>query len=255
MDQWEELEALVNELRAQNEAWSKATEALAAQLEGFGAVTEQIEQHYNDLAVQEALLALARRALNDAARLHSARLNYGLTRSAALVWYPMDDPRQALAEAPPEAHYSIEVRIGPRYLLGVTGDARAAGDQRVGILIEGEKQLFAVLPTTPEKFRAALLRAFQAPHYSGPPRGEEEAEAQPGAEAATEAPPTEAATAEPAAAEAATGDETGAAVTADGHEAPATGETAAEASASGASGGPSAAEPVIELPGASEPRA
>jgi len=250
MDEWAELDAFVGELRAQNEAWSQATEALAAQLAGFSAVTEQIEQHFSSLGIQEALLTLARRALNDAARLHSARLNYGLTHSAALVWHPLDDPRQALAAAPPEAQFSIEVRIGPRYLLGVSGDARAAGDQRVGILIAGEKQLFAVLPTTPDKFRAALLRAFQAPQYSGPPRDEEPAEAQSGEFAEVDA-----AAPDPATAASGGLDEPTAAAGLDKADAttPAPAPLADD-SAPAADVTPAADESVIELPGASETR-
>lgn len=176
MDSWDELDALVSGLREANAEWAKSADALQQQLDGFREVTEQIERYFAELGVYEALSAISRRALNDAARIHSARLNYGLTHSAAMLWYPLDDPRAELSGAPPEATYSIEVRIGPHYLLGVQHEAGAAGDQRVSVLIAGEKQLVATLPTSPEKFRAALLRAFGNPQRSGPPAAGDTAE-------------------------------------------------------------------------------
>jgi len=172
---WAELEALADELRSQDEQWRTTCEAMAAQLELVRGVRESTEQQIADLGVEEQLVRLAQRLLNDAARLHSARLNYGLTRSFALIWHPLDDPRPALREAPPEAQYAVEVRVGPHYLLGVPG--AGAGDERISIVIAGEKRLVATLPTTREKLRAALLRAFAAPSYSGPAREAAAAEA------------------------------------------------------------------------------
>jgi hypothetical protein len=187
IDDWAELEALIVELREANERWRNTNETLQKQLESFREVTEQIEQHFDGLAVYDSLLTLSSRVLNDAARVHTGRLNYGLTLSAAMVWYAMDDPRLELADASPEGSYTIEVRIGPRYLLGVERDAGASSDQRMSVLIAGEKQLVATLPTTPEKFRAALLRAFTAPHYSGPPRETTPSEAMPAEGSTSEA--------------------------------------------------------------------
>jgi hypothetical protein len=167
-DAWAELEALAAALRAADEHWRSTSEAMAAQLELVRNVREQVDQHYAELAIEAQLERLARSLLNDAARLHAARLDYGLTRTAMLIWHPLDDPRPALREVSPEAQYAIEVRIGPRYLLRLPGGG--AADERLSILIAGEKRLVATLPTTREKLRAALLRAFEAPAYSGPPR-------------------------------------------------------------------------------------
>ena len=170
MDEWQELEVLAGELRASNEAWAQSADTLQQQLGSFAPVAEQIERQFAELGVYDAMRAIARRLLNDTARVHMARLNFGLTQSAALIWSPMDDPRPLLAGAAPESQYSIEVRVGPRYLLGISSEA--AGDQRLAIVIAGEKQLIATLPTNADRFRAAMLRAFQAPLYNGPPRPE-----------------------------------------------------------------------------------
>jgi len=167
METWDELDALVSGIRKANEEWAKSADELQKQLDGFRDVAEQIGRHFADLAVYDAMCAVSRRILNDAARIHLARLNYGLTRSAAMLWYPMDEPRKELSSAPPDTVYSLEVRIGPRYLLSAHADS-AAGDQRMSILIAGEKQLLATLPTTAERFQSALLRAFGNPQRSAP---------------------------------------------------------------------------------------
>lgn len=167
-DAWDELEALATALREADEHWRSTSEAMGAQLDLVRRVREQIDQHYGELAIEAQLERLARGLLSDAARLHAARLDYGLTRSAMLIWHPLDDPRPSLREASPEAQYAIEVRIGPRYLLRLPGGG--AANERLSILIAGEKRQVATLPTTREKLRAALLRAFAAPSYSGPPR-------------------------------------------------------------------------------------
>jgi hypothetical protein len=170
MDPWEQLDALVTELQAANEEWSRSAEQLSGQLAAFKTITEQLDAALDALAVMDAIGALNERLFSGAARVHQARTYYGLSRVAALVWHAIEDPRPAMAAAAPGGMYSIEVRLGPRYLLGVQKDGGGAGDERLSILIEGEKQLVATLPTTAEKFRSALLRAFAAPGYSGPPR-------------------------------------------------------------------------------------
>ena len=175
METWDELDALVSGIRKANEEWAKSADELQKQLDGFRDVAEQIERHFADLAVYDAMCAVSRRILNDAARIHLARLNYGLTRSAAMLWYPMDDPRKELSSAPPDTVYSLEVRIGPRYLLGAHA-GNTAGDQRMSILIAGEKQLLATLPTTAERFQSALLQAFDNPQRSRPAPEAETAE-------------------------------------------------------------------------------
>lgn len=174
-DAWQELDALAAALREADEHWRSTSEAMAAQLELVRGVREQVDQHYAALGIEAQLARLARALLNDAARLHAARLDYGLTRSAMLIWHPLDDPRLAMREVSPEAQYAIEVRIGPRYLLRLPGGG--AADERLSILIAGERRLVATLPTTREKLRAALLRAFEAPSYSGPAREQPPAEA------------------------------------------------------------------------------
>jgi hypothetical protein len=190
MEDWAELDGLVAELEAANAEWSKSIGALRTQVEAFREVGDAAAKNYQDLRVEDALLAVAQRALGDTARLQTARLNFGLTRSAVLLWSAIDDPRPALSTATPEAHCSIEVRIGPRYMLGIERDRGGAGDQRLAIMIAGAKQLVATLPTTPEKFRSALLIVFKDPHISDPTRDGAESNAPP-------AEPPETATAEP----------------------------------------------------------
>ncbi len=176
-DAWAELDALAAALREADAHWRSTSEAMAAQLELVRGVREQVDQHYAELAVEAQLERLASSLLNDAARLHAARLDYGLIRTVMLIWHPLDDPRPSLREASPEAQYAIEVRIGPRYLLRLPDGG--AADERLSILIAGEKRLVATLPTTREKLRAALLRAFETPAYSGPPREQAPAEPAP----------------------------------------------------------------------------
>jgi hypothetical protein len=208
MDEWNELDQLFEQLRAANEAWATSADAVQRQVESFRPLRDQVDHHFEELAVYEALLRLGGRVLSDAARIHQARLHFGLVRSALIAWYPLDDPRPQLATAPPEGQYSLEIRVGPRYLLGVERDAGLASDQRLSILIAGEKQMVALLPTSAERFRAALLRAFETPRYAGPNR---ESDEEPGAEdqaSRVESEATEATT-EGAAAEAAVADAAG----------------------------------------------
>jgi hypothetical protein len=195
MEPWEELDELIQELRAANEEWARSADALQEQLGSFKDLTQKLDTQFAELGVYEAMLELSRRTLNDAGRLHQSRMHYGLTRAVALLWHAIEDPRPHLATAPPEGAYSVEVRIGPLYLLGARSGQGA--DERLSILIEGEKQLIAPLPTTPARFRVALLRAFAAPQYVGPPREQPDTPAE--QPAGTDAPPAEPEPAEAAA--------------------------------------------------------
>lgn len=170
MDEWSELDQLFDELRAANEAWAASAEAVRRQVESFRPSPADVDRHFAELGVYDALLRLGGRMLSDAARIHLARLHFGLVRSALIAWYPLDDPRPGLSTAPPQGQYSIEIRVGPGYLLGAPTEAGLGGNERLTVLIEGEKHQIARLPISAEKFRAALLRAFQAPHYAGPGR-------------------------------------------------------------------------------------
>jgi len=246
MSDWAELDALVAELRGANPEWakrlderekeSKDAEQVAAQ------IAAEVDRHFTELGVREALEALARQALADTATLHEARGPFGYTRAMTLVWRPADDPRPELTTVQ-DARLTLEVSIGPRMLLPIEPPA---ADTRLTVAIIGEKRLIATLPTTREKFRAALLRAFAAPARlpagrQPPPGAEAEAPAESGG-------PTEEQGERPAAAEGApagsNGAETG--TTTSGESEPEAHERSTRAQADAAAETPD----VIELPGA-----
>lgn len=163
MSDWAELDALVAELRGANPEWAKRLDERETESKDAGQIATQIaaevERHVAELGVREALEMLARQALADMATLHEARGPFGYTRTMTLVWRSADDPRPELA-ATQDARLTLEVSIGPRMLLPIEPPP---GDTRLTVAIIGEKRLIATLPTTREKFRAALLRAFAAP--------------------------------------------------------------------------------------------
>ena len=173
MSDWQELDDLAAELRAANAAWAERVDALAGEGEPLNKLTADVEQQFADLGVREALEALAQRALAGAATIYEARRPFGYARSATLAWHPSDDPRAELATDEREALLTLDVAVGPRLLLGA-GEGVPA-DDRLAVLIMGEKRMMATLPTSREKFRAALLRAFAAPRRGSVPEGPEAA--------------------------------------------------------------------------------
>jgi len=168
MEAWEELDALAEELRATNAVWQENAAALHQQIDALRPDLDALEDQFVALQIGETLRELCRRLLNDAGRVHAVRMEFGILRSVALTWESTADPRQAGEAA--AGQYSIDVRIGPRYLLGIEPAGATAPDLRLSILIAGEKQLVATLPTTTERFRAAVLRAFRAPKFTEPPQ-------------------------------------------------------------------------------------
>lgn len=161
MDGWVELEALIGALREGNAAWAESADKLANEASSLGKLVEDVERHYGELGVRDALQALADRALAGAASVYEARRAFGYTRTATLAWQAADDPRAALAGEAASSWLSVDVLIGPRVL--IDAGAAAAPDDRLAVVIAGEKRLVATLPTSREKFRGALLRAFAAP--------------------------------------------------------------------------------------------
>jgi hypothetical protein len=163
MDAWEELDALVAGLRSENTAWAERIDALAGEAETLGKLTADVDRQYEALGVREAFEALAQAVLAGAATIYEARRPFGYSRQATLAWHAGDDPRAAFADEPRDSLLTLDVAVGPRLLLDGGGDA--AGAERLTVLIMGDKRLLATLPTSRERFRAALLRAFAAPRH------------------------------------------------------------------------------------------
>ncbi len=191
MSDWQELDDLTAELRAANTAWAERVDALAGEGEPLSKLTADVARQFDELGVREALEALAQRALAGAATTYEARRPFGYTRSVTLAWHPADDPRAELATGERDALLTIDVAVGPRLLLGA-GDGVPA-DDRLAVLIMGEKRVMATLPTSRERFRAALLRAFATPRRGAVPPDAREGAGDVGgsAEPTASAPPTD----------------------------------------------------------------
>jgi TolA-binding protein len=166
MNDWPELDALVEELRnAQAERWNRIQE-LRQQLQGLQPHLEVLRRQFEDLQIDAHLRALNDQMLAGLGSVELVSAGTGIEYLAALVWPAHVHPHAAEEEADEGVLYRIEVWLGP-----------SLQDGRPRIRIAGERRLEAVLPTSGERFRAALLRVFREPQRVERPAEQPDAEA------------------------------------------------------------------------------
>lgn len=162
MLEWPELETLLEECRSANEERWRQAEELSTQLAQLRPSLDIISRQYTELRILAALEAINARLLGGLGSieiLHGAGIEYVV----GLAWPPAADPRASAEDAARDGVNRIDVWLG----LGME-------DGRPRIRIQGEKRLEAPLPTTPERFRSALLAVLRAPRFIARPQAEAE---------------------------------------------------------------------------------
>ena len=154
MIEWPELDALLEELRADNDERWQAAQELRKQFEQLQTQLQVLAQQYDALHVHDALQALNDRLLSGMGTIEMVQSGVGIEYVAALVWPASFDPRVSADESTRQGLYRIEVWLGP-----------GMQDGQPRIRIAGEKRLEAKLPTSTERFRAALLSVFRSPQF------------------------------------------------------------------------------------------
>ena len=152
MDDWPELDALIQELREANEERWRRTDDLRQQLAGLQPQLEVISRQFQDLRIDEHLRAINDRMLGGLGSVEIVQGGVGIEYAAALVWPGHVHPQDEANESVQESMYRIEVWLGP-----------GLQDGRARIRIAGSKRLEAFLPTSGERFRSALLTVFRDP--------------------------------------------------------------------------------------------
>lgn len=162
MNDWPELDALCEELRQANEEQWKRTEELRQQLNSLQPHLDLIAQQFHDLQVDEHLRALNDRLLGGLGSVEIIHGGVGIEYAAGLLWPGHVHPQAEDEDAAAEDMYRIDVWLGP-----------GLQDGRARIRIAGAKRLEAVLPTSGERFRSALLSVFRNPQRVVRPSAEE----------------------------------------------------------------------------------
>lgn len=153
--EWPELDALLEEMQAEDaERWQAAQE-LRKHFEQLQPQIQVVAQQYETLQVQASLQALNDRLLSGMGTVELVHSGVGIEFIASLVWPAYVDPRGAAEESAKEGLYRIEVWLGP-----------GMQDGQPRIRISGEKRLEAKLPTSTERFRAALISVFRNPRFA-----------------------------------------------------------------------------------------
>lgn len=154
VEEWPELTELVEQVRSDNaEGWQR-TERLRQELGGLQPHLELIAAQFAELDIEGHLRLLNERLLAGMGNLESIHSGMGIERVAALAW-PVDfHPQQTGEETARSGMFRIEVWMGP-----------GLQDGRARIRIAGAKRLEAVLPTSAERFRTALLAVFRNPLF------------------------------------------------------------------------------------------
>jgi hypothetical protein len=153
IDDWQELEGLVEELRsAREESWQRA-EQLRQQMSSLQPHLEIIARQYEDLGVAAHLGRLNEKLLAGMGSVEVIESGLGFERVAALVWPAQIDPRDRDGSES-DGYFRIEIWMGPGFQ-----------DGRPRVRIAGAKRLEATLPTNAERFRSALLMAFRDPQF------------------------------------------------------------------------------------------
>jgi hypothetical protein len=162
MNDWPELDALYEELRQANEEHWKRTQELREQLSSLQPHLEVIASQFQELQVDEHLRAINDRLLGGLGSVEIVHGGVGIEYAAALVWPGHVHPQAEGQQTAPEDIYRIDVWLGP-----------GMEDGRARIRIHGAKRLEAVLPTSGERFRSALLTVFRNPQRVPRPSSEE----------------------------------------------------------------------------------
>lgn len=200
MDDWSELEELVNDLEQRyEERWRQLAE-LRQQMAALQSHLEIIRRQFDELEVDAHLQALNQKLLGGLGSVEMIHSGAGIEYIAALVW-PAHIVPQDIQDASEDGVYRIEVWLGP-----------SLEDGRPRIRISGSKRLEALLPTSSNRFRSALLTVFQSPMFIVRPESDiseqEVGAAEPsGSEAAESSEPEAAEPSEPEQQDAHAGDE------------------------------------------------
>jgi hypothetical protein len=165
MDDWPELDELIQELQQANEERWQRTQELRQQLDGLQPQLELVELQFRALQVDEHLRLLNERALGGLGNVEVVHGGVGIEYAAALVWPPHIHPGVDGGQPDEEGVYRIDVWLGP-----------GLQDGRGRIRIAGARRLEAVLPTSTERFRSALLSVFRDPQRVARPAGTETVE-------------------------------------------------------------------------------
>jgi len=154
-EDWPELAELIARIEeAGADGWQRASQ-VRAQAAGLAPHVEGLAQQFVDLGVDAHLRQLNERLLAGLGSVELIVGGMGVEWVAALVWPADIHPQPPPSEVEEgEGLYRIEVWLGP-----------GLQDGRARIRIAGAKRLEAVLPTSPERFRAALLAVFQSPMF------------------------------------------------------------------------------------------
>ena len=175
LEEWPELTELVEQVRTENgEGWQR-TERLRQELGGLQPHLELVARQAAELDVEGHLRLLNEHLLAGLGNLESFHSGMGIERVTALAWPADLHPQPAGDQVTESGTYRIEVWLGP-----------GLQDGRARIRIAGSKRLEAVLPTSPERFRSALLSVFRNPLFVASPEGPAEP---PAAEEPESAPP------------------------------------------------------------------
>src|SRR6476469_9128197 len=163
MDEWPELDALVEELhKAHEERWRTAQD-LRQQLAMLQPHVEVLSRQFEELQVEAHLRLINERILAGLGSVELVHAGTGIEYLGALVWPAHVHPAEGEAQPSVGEVCRIEVWLGPNL-----------EDGRPRIRIAGERRLEATLPTSPERFRSALLRVFQQPQRVRSPGSEDE---------------------------------------------------------------------------------
>src|SRR5712692_7412077 len=109
MDDWPELEALIQELQQANEDRWRRTQELRQQLDGLQPHLELIEQQFRALQVDEHLRLLNDRALGGLGSVEIVHGGVGIEYAAALVWPPHVHPQVEGEQTDEECLFRIDV--------------------------------------------------------------------------------------------------------------------------------------------------
>ena len=162
---WPELAQLVSEIiELDAEGWRRSSE-VRSQANSLSLHVAAVEQCFTELDIGSHLRILNERLLAGVGSVELVEGGMGIERIASLVWPSEIHPQPTPGSEQAAGMYRIEVWLGP-----------GPQDGKPRIRIAGTKRLEAVLPTSSERFRTALLAVFQNPAFLPRPEDQPEAE-------------------------------------------------------------------------------